>query len=118
MLSPCALGAVFNDATVPRLRCRAIAGAANNQLADEHVGELLAARGILWAPDFIVNAGGIVNIAVERRPEGYSAAAARRRCREIGDTLAQVLDDAEAAGVTPLAAANALAERRLACSLA
>ncbi|HEX4805562.1 MAG TPA: Glu/Leu/Phe/Val dehydrogenase dimerization domain-containing protein [Conexibacter sp.] len=113
VLSPCALGAVLTSESVPKLRCRAIAGAANNQLADEHVAELLAARGILWAPDFVVNAGGIVNIAVELRREGYDAATARRDCRAIGDTLAQVLDDADAAGVTPLAAANALAERRL-----
>jgi len=113
VLSPCALGAVLTSDSVPKLRCRAIAGAANNQLADERVAALLAARGILWAPDYVVNAGGIVNIAVELRPEGYDAAVARRDCRAIGDTLAQVLDDAERAGVTPLAAANALAERRL-----
>ncbi len=116
VLSPCALGAVLTSEAVPKLRCRAIAGAANNQLADEHVAGLLAARGILWAPDFVVNAGGIVNIAVELRPEGYDAAVARRDCRAIGDTLAQVLADADAAGVTPLAAANALAERRLAAA--
>jgi len=114
VLSPCALGAVFASESVPKLRCRAIAGAANNQLADERVADLLRARGILWAPDYVVNAGGIVNIAVELRPEGYDAAVARRDCRAIGRTLAQVLDAADAAGVTPLAAANALAERRLA----
>ncbi|HXE45006.1 MAG TPA: Glu/Leu/Phe/Val dehydrogenase dimerization domain-containing protein [Conexibacter sp.] len=114
VLSPCALGAVFTSETIPKLRCRAIAGAANNQLADERVADLLRARGILWAPDYVVNAGGIVNIAVELRPEGYDAAVARRDCRAIGRTLAQVLDAADAAGVTPLAAANALAERRLA----
>ncbi|HKG40392.1 MAG TPA: Glu/Leu/Phe/Val dehydrogenase dimerization domain-containing protein [Conexibacter sp.] len=113
VLSPCALGAVFDADTVPRLRCRAIAGAANNQLATEHAAELLAARDILWAPDFVVNAGGIVNIAVELRPEGYDPAVARRDCRSIGTTLAQVLDAADAERVTPLAAANALAERRL-----
>jgi leucine dehydrogenase len=116
VLSPCALGAVLSETTVPRLRCRAIVGAANNQLADEHVADLLAARKILWAPDFVVNAGGIVNIAVELRPEGYDATVARRDCRAIGDTLGRVLDDAEAAGVTPLAAANALAERQLAAA--
>jgi leucine dehydrogenase len=113
VLSPCALGAVFDADTVPKLRCRAIAGAANNQLATESAAELLAARGILWAPDFVVNAGGIVNIAVELRREGYDAAAARRDCRAIGDTLAHVFDAADAERVTPLVAANALAERRL-----
>jgi leucine dehydrogenase len=116
VLSPCALGAVFDADTVPKLRCRAIAGAANNQLATEGAAEPLAARGILWAPDFVVNAGGIVNIAVELRPEGYDPAVARRDCRAIGETLAQILDAADARGVTPLAAANALAERRLAAA--
>jgi leucine dehydrogenase len=114
VLSPCALGAVLTSETVPRLRCRSIAGAANNQLADEHVAELLAGRGILWAPDFVVNAGGIVNIAVELRREGYDAAVARHDCRAIGETLAAVYEAADAGGMTPLAAANALAERRLA----
>lgn len=117
VLSPCALGAVFSEATIPRLRCRAIAGAANNQLAEERDAELLAARRILWAPDFVVNAGGIVNIAVELRKAGYDAAVARRECRAIGATLATVLDDADARGVTPLAAANALAGRRLATAV-
>lgn len=114
VLSPCALGAVFDADTVPKLRCRAIAGAANNQLATESAAERLAARDILWAPDFVVNAGGIVNIAVELRPTGYDAATARRDCRAIGDTLAEVLAVADAERVTPLAAANALAQRRLA----
>jgi leucine dehydrogenase len=116
VLSPCALGAVLSEATVPTLRCRAIAGAANNQLTDEHVAELLAQRGILCAPDFVVNAGGIVNIAVELRPEGYDAAVARRDCRAIGETLAEVFATADAERVTPLAAANALAQRRLAAA--
>ncbi|HMJ03723.1 MAG TPA: Glu/Leu/Phe/Val dehydrogenase dimerization domain-containing protein [Conexibacter sp.] len=114
VLSPCALGAILDADAVPRLRCRAIAGAANNQLSEERIADLLAARGILWAPDFVVNAGGIVNIAVELRPAGYDAATARRDCRAIGATLAEVLDAADAAGVTPLVAANALAQRRLA----
>jgi leucine dehydrogenase len=114
VLSPCALGGVLSAASVPKLRCRAIVGAANNQLTEESVAALLAAHGIVWAPDFIVNAGGVVNLAVELRPEGYDAATARRRARAIGDTLAQVLDAADADGATPLAAANTLAERRLA----
>jgi leucine dehydrogenase len=113
VLSPCALGAVFTEQNVDRLRCRAIAGAANNQLAHDGVAELLAARGILFAPDFIVNAGGIANIVFELNAP-YDAGAARRRVRAIGHTLAEVFATADADGVTPLAAANALAERRLA----
>jgi len=114
VLAPCALGGVLSADVVPKLRCRAIAGAANNQLTEEPVARLLAARGVLWAPDFVVNAGGVVNLAVELRPEGYDAAVARRQARAIGTTLAQVLDAADAARITPLAAANALAERRMA----
>ena len=86
---------------MPKLRCRAIVGAANNQLTEESVAELLAARGILWAPDFVVNAGGVINLAVELRPEGYDAAVARRQARAIGDTLAQVLDAADTRPASP-----------------
>lgn len=114
VLAPCALGGVLDTTIVERLRCRAIVGAANNQLSEERVASLLAARGILWAPDFVVNAGGVINLAVELRPEGYDAAVARRQTRAIGATLAEVLEAAADAGITPLAAANALAERRMA----
>jgi leucine dehydrogenase len=111
VLSPCALGGVFDDQSVPRLRCRIIAGAANNQLADDRIADVLAARGILWAPDFVVNAGGIINIAEELG--GYHPAAARRRVRGIVDTLRQIFEAAEAMGATPLTAAMELARRRL-----
>jgi leucine dehydrogenase len=112
VLAPCALGGLFDDETVPRLGCRIIAGAANNQLADDRIADMLAARGILWAPDFVVNAGGIVNIAEEIGGR-YDPAAARRRVRGIADTLRQIFDDAESTGTTPLAAAMELARRRL-----
>jgi leucine dehydrogenase len=113
VLAPCALGGVLNDDTVPALRCRAIAGAANNQLAAEVVAERLRARGILWAPDFVANAGGIINISVELEPEGYAPARAEQRVRAVGGTLRTIFDEAEAAAATPLAAAMALAARRL-----
>jgi leucine dehydrogenase len=111
VLSPCALGGLLSEETVPRLRCRVIAGAANNQLADQGVADLLAARAILWAPDFVVSAGGLINIAEEFGQ--YNAATARRRVRAIAGTLGQILDDAESIGATPLAAAMELARRRL-----
>jgi len=114
VLAPCALGGVLNEETVPLVRARAIAGAANNQLAHEAVSELLAARGILWVPDFVANAGGVVNIAVELEPEGYDTARAELRVRAIGDTVRTVLDHAEATGATPLAAAMEIARRRVA----
>jgi leucine dehydrogenase len=114
VLVPCALGGSFDDETVPRLRCRIIAGAANNQLAEDYIADVLAARQILWAPDFVVNAGGIINIAEEL--ERYDPAAARRRVRGIADTLRQIFDHAEAIGATPLTAAMELARRRLAAA--
>jgi leucine dehydrogenase len=111
VLVPCALGGILDDATVPRLRCPIVAGAANNQLATDRIADLLATRGILWAPDFVVNAGGIINIAEEL--VRYDPAAARRRVRGIADTLRQIFDDARAARTTPLIAAMELARRRL-----
>jgi leucine dehydrogenase len=114
VVAPCALGGVLDDETVPRLRCRVVAGAANNQLAADPIADLLAARGILWAPDFVTNAGGIINISVELEPEGYSAERAKVRVQAIGETLGTIFDNAETAGTTPLAAAMDLARERLA----
>jgi glutamate dehydrogenase/leucine dehydrogenase len=111
VLAPCALGAVLDDDTVPRLRCRIVSGAANNQLADDRLADVLAARDILWAPDFVVNAGGLINITEELGT--YDAATARRRVRGIGDTLRQIFADGESMNATPLTAAMELARRRL-----
>jgi leucine dehydrogenase len=116
VLAPCALGGILDSETVPRLHCKIVAGAANNQLADDEIADILAARGILWAPDFVVNAGGLINIAEEIA--GYDAAAARRRVRGIADTLRRIFDDAESIGATPLTAAMELARRRLAAARA
>ena len=74
---------------------------------------MLSARGILWAPDFVVNAGGLINIASELEPGGLLAAAARRRVRGIGDTLAAIFEASARSGTTPLTEAMALARRRL-----
>jgi leucine dehydrogenase len=113
IVAPCALGGVLDHESVPDLRCRAVAGAANNQLASDEIADQLRARGILWAPDFVANAGGIINIAVELEPGGYDPDRARARVLEIGDTLRTVFDMADADGVTPLAAAQQLARGRL-----
>ncbi|HEU4973515.1 MAG TPA: Glu/Leu/Phe/Val dehydrogenase dimerization domain-containing protein [Baekduia sp.] len=113
VLVPCALGGVLDHESVPQLQAPAVAGAANNQLASSDVADLLRERGILWAPDFVANAGGIINIAVELEPSGYDARRARARTQEIGDTLRRIYDDAETARTTPLAAASALAAERL-----
>ncbi|MCW2967548.1 MAG: amino acid dehydrogenase [Solirubrobacteraceae bacterium] len=114
VFAPCALGGVLDHETVALLQAPVVAGAANNQLADESVDGALRERGILWAPDFVTNAGGIINIAVELEPAGYDPKRARARVGQIGDTLRRIFDDAEAAGTGPLAAAMELARRRLA----
>ena len=113
VVAPCALGGVLNAATVPALRCRAVTGAANNQLATDAVAQDLHARGILWTPDFVANAGGIINIAVELEPEGYDPGRARERVLAVGDTVRTLLAAARDDGITPLAAAMALARERL-----
>jgi leucine dehydrogenase len=111
VVAPCALGGILDRESVPRLRCRIVAGAANNQLAADSVADLLRARDIVWAPDFVANAGGIINIAEEQH--GYDAAVARRRVRRIGEILLDIFERADAGGVTPLAAAMDLARARL-----
>lgn len=107
VLAPCALGGMLDDDSVDALRCRVVCGAANNQLAHDGVADLLAARGILYAPDFIVNAGGLINVSMELT--GYDPAVAIRKAADIQQVLARVLEHAEASGLTPLAAASALA---------
>ena len=107
-------GASSTIETVPRLQCRIVAGAANNQLAGDGIAELLQAQGVLWAPDFVVNAGGLINIAEE--VGGYDATRARRRVASIGDTLREIFAQADADQITPLAAAMKIATRRLAAS--
>jgi len=115
VLAPCALGGVLNDDTIPRLRCTVVAGAANNQLLDEHRhGEMLRNRGILYAPDYVINAGGVINISCELRPGGYDPELALQRVNSIPKTLAEVFARAREQGITTHAAAQALAEAALA----
>lgn len=113
IVAPCALGGILDSGSVAGLQAGAIAGAANNQLADPAVADELERAGILWAPDFVVNAGGVINIGVELRRGGYDRKVARRRVLGIGDTLAALLDDAAARRVTTLAAAMARARALL-----
>jgi valine dehydrogenase (NAD+) len=110
--SPCALGGALSDDTVPLLRAEIVCGAANNQLAHEGADKLLADRGILYAPDFCVNAGGVIQVADE--VEGFSFGRAKARAARIYDTTLAILRTADAEAVTPAVAADALAERRMA----
>ena len=110
--APCALGGALNDDTVPMLRARVVAGAANNQLAHPGVEKLLADRGILYAPDYVVNAGGVIQVADEI--EGFNFERAKSRATRIYDTTREILRLADAEGVPPAVAADRLAERRMA----
>jgi leucine dehydrogenase len=112
VLVPCALGGVLDEATVATLRVGAIAGAANNQLAAPSVATILRERGIVWAPDFIANAGGLISVASE--VDGYTLVEARARTIAIGDAISEVLETAERDEITPLLAAERRAEQRVA----
>jgi leucine dehydrogenase len=112
VLVPCALGAVLNDFTIPMLQVKVVAGAANNQLAEPRHGEELAKRGILYAPDYAINAGGLINVAQEVR--GYDEAAARARAGKIGDTMTMIFERARKDGRRPEQIADRLAEERIA----
>jgi glutamate dehydrogenase/leucine dehydrogenase len=113
VFSPCALGAALNEHTIPTLRCAAVCGCANNQLATDADGERLAARDILYAPDYVANAGGVINIAEELSAHGYDRDRALTRVKTIGATMALVFALASEQGITPARAADAIAEARL-----
>jgi valine dehydrogenase (NAD+) len=110
--APCALGGALNDDTVPALHARIVAGAANNQLAHPGIEKLLDERGILYAPDYVVNSGGVIQVADEI--EGFNFDRAKHRAAQIYDTTKQILALATAEGVPPAVAADRLAERRMA----
>jgi glutamate dehydrogenase/leucine dehydrogenase len=111
ILCPCALGGLLTEDGVPELRVEIVVGAANNQLAGAQVADALAAAGILYVPDFLANAGGIINIADEAN--GYDRTRAFKAVRRIYDTTIGVLERAESEGITPQAAAEQLVARRL-----
>jgi leucine dehydrogenase len=108
---PCALGGVLNERSIPELRCQAVAGAANNQLLRAGDAEALAQRGILYTPDFIINAGGVINVADELN--GYDERRARQRIEGIFANVRRVLETARKEGLTPALAANRVAEERI-----
>lgn len=113
ILSPCALGAVINPDTLERLKCKVIAGAANNQLVIPEMGELLRRKGILYAPDYVINGGGIINVAGEISGE-YSRAWVEIKLGCLIETLGQVLDEALERGVPTNQVATRIAKSRIA----
>ncbi|EGO64931.1 Glu/Leu/Phe/Val dehydrogenase dimerization domain-containing protein [Acetonema longum] len=114
IFAPCALGAIINDATLPRLKCRIVAGAANNQLKEARHGELLRDKKILYAPDFIINAGGVINVSDELREGGYNRERALKQVDGIYDIMEQVIAISKRDGIPTYKAADILAESRVA----
>jgi leucine dehydrogenase len=117
VFAPCALGAVINDDTVPRLKCKIVCGAANNQLHEARHGKALSERGILYAPDFIANGGGVINVADELLPGGYSRERALNRVSRIYDTLMKVFQMAGEKGIATHEAADLFSEGRVSRAL-
>lgn len=109
--SPCAMGAGLNAQTIPELNCTAIVGSANNQLAEDGDADRLAERGILYGPDFVVNAGGLINVYDELH--GYSKMRALHRVDGIYDATLRILDAAEEHGINPNEAAIRVADERI-----
>ena len=112
VFSPCALGSVINEQTIPRLKFKIVAGAANNQLADDVAGDELARRGIVYAPDYAVNAGGLMNVSIEF--EGYSEERAYRMTRTIYYNIGRIFAIADRDGISSWRASDRMAEERIA----
>jgi leucine dehydrogenase len=111
IFAPCALGAIINDKTVPQLRVEIVAGAANNQLLEERHGDMLEAKGILYTPDYVANAGGVINVYSELA--GWTSARSFRKADEIYDTVLKVFSIAKQDRVPTYQAADRLAEQRI-----
>ncbi len=113
VLAPCAAGGIINDQTIPAFRCRAIAGCANNQLLRDSHAQALKERGILYAPDFVINAGGLLNVAEELEDMGYHSKASRDKVHRIYDTLLAIYEISEKNQESTHEAALALADYRI-----
>ena len=111
VFSPNALGGVINDETIKRLKVKIVAGAANNQLEEERHGDVLHEKGILYAPDFVIGAGGLINVANEL--EGYQQERATKRAKGIYEILSRVLEKSEKENIPTNKAATLLAEERI-----
>lgn len=112
VFAPCALGSEIDDSRLSQLRCAIVAGAANNQLAEMRHGDALMERGILYAPDYAINAGGLINVAQE--VQGYDASKARDRTLRIYDTIIEIAERATAEGMGTHRVADRMVQERLA----
>lgn len=113
ILAPCAAGGIFTQDTIRRLKCRIIGGGANNQLLTDADGDAIQERGILYAPDFAINAGGLINVADELRPGGYRHGRAKAKTEQIYTTLKTIFAEAKQRDIPPHRLAVTLAQERI-----
>ncbi len=113
IFSPCAMGGIINDKTISQFKCRAIAGSANNQLLTEEDGEKLIKKGILYAPDFVINAGGLLNVCAELKGEKYNPGYVREKVDHLYELLLTIFDESKKKHKGPHQVAIEIAERRL-----
>lgn len=111
IFSPNALGAIINDETIPQLKCKVIAGAANNQLKEERHGDVIHEMGLVYAPDYVINAGGLINVADELN--GYNRERAMKKVETIYDNIQKVIEIAKRDNIPTYKAADRLAEERI-----
>ncbi|MBN6188459.1 branched-chain amino acid dehydrogenase [Aneurinibacillus sp. BA2021] len=112
IFSPCALGAIINDTTIPQIKARVIAGAANNQLREERHGDIIQEMGIVYAPDYIINAGGLINVADEL--QGYNRDRAMKKVETIYDNIQKVIEISKRDNIPTYRAADRMCEERIA----
>ncbi|GIO00182.1 Glu/Leu/Phe/Val dehydrogenase [Brevibacillus laterosporus] len=112
IFSPCALGAIINDDTIPQFKAKVIAGAANNQLKEERHGDIIQEMGIVYAPDYVINAGGVINVADELH--GYNRERAMKKVETIYDNMNRVFEIADRDNIPTYKAADRMAEERIA----
>ena len=111
IFAPCALGAMINDFTVEQLKCKIVAGSANNQLAEEKHGDILREKGILYVPDFVINSGGVMNVYEEMK--GYDRERAMARASTIYDNVKQIIEISKNENISTNKAADRMAEERI-----
>lgn len=111
IFAPCALGAIINDKTIPQLNAKVIAGSANNQLKESRHGDILHSLGIIYAPDYVINAGGVINVADELN--GYNRERAMKKVEMIYDSIEKVINLSKEKGIPTYVAADRMAEKRM-----
>jgi leucine dehydrogenase len=111
IFAPCALGAILNDDTIPQLRCDIVAGASNNQLLEDRHGSMLLERDILYSPDYAINAGGLINVAVEF--DGYDVDKVRAKVSDIYNTMMRIFERSSSENLPPGLVADRIVEEKL-----